>query len=221
MKNFSDEEIEKIFQMYQNSHVLKTTLRTGWLYWGLDKKIRHESIAEHIYGCLMLATAIFANTNKINDVDVGRVFLMLALHETEEIFIGDITPYDEKVKDKKKLGREAVLKFFEGAKNKDFFLNVIEEFEEKTTNEAKFAYMIEKLEADIQAKFYDEHFGVEKVNENVSNSENILNYKQDGYTKVSDFFRLFDMAKYDDEFCEIAECLENKDFEQTKEESEK
>ena len=46
----------------------------------------------------------------------------------EEIFIGDITPYDEKVKDKKKLGREAVLKFFEGAKNKDFFLNIIENF---------------------------------------------------------------------------------------------
>ena len=44
MKNFSDEEIEKIFQMYQNSHVLKTTLRTGWLYWGLDKKLDMKAL---------------------------------------------------------------------------------------------------------------------------------------------------------------------------------
>ena len=94
--DLTEKDIKQIFQMYKNAHTLKTVLRSGWVKWGLDKKIRHESIAEHVYGCCMLALSIFANGGA-NNLNVGKVFTMLVLHETEEIFIGDITPFDTEV----------------------------------------------------------------------------------------------------------------------------
>ena len=71
-----------------------------------------ESITEHVYGTLMLAVSICANTNQ--DVDLYKVSLMLALHEVEEIIIGDIAFFDtEKQKTKKEDGKLAVEKIFE------------------------------------------------------------------------------------------------------------
>lgn len=205
--DLTEKDIKQIFQMYKNAHTLKTVLRSGWVKWGLDKKIRHESIAEHVYGCCMLALSIFANGGA-NNLNVGKVFTMLVLHETEEIFIGDITPFDKKVGDKKELGKQAVIKFFESAPNADYFLKIIEEFEANETEEAKFAHRVDKFEADIQAKYYDNHF-VEKKDKSVLKSERIMRYKALGYTKVSEYFALYDKQIFDDYFLKLLENLEH------------
>ena len=98
-------EVENILQFYFMSNKLKNTLRTGWKYWSVEG-VRVESIAEHIYGTLMLAVSICAHTTL--EIDIERVALMLALHETEEILIGDITIYDgEKYETKKEEGHKA------------------------------------------------------------------------------------------------------------------
>mgnify|MGYP001090837588 CR=1 FL=1 len=208
-EDLTEKDIKQIFQMYKNAHRLKTILRTGWSRWGLDKKIRYESVAEHIYGCCMLALSIFANGGAKN-LNVDKVFTMLVLHETEEIFIGDITPFDKKVVHKKELGKRAVKKFFRGAPNADYFLKIIEEYEANETEEAKFARRIDKLEADIQAKYYDRHF-IRKINQRVLKNERIMKYKSMGYTKVSDFFILYDKHIFDDYFLKLLEYLENDD----------
>ena len=44
---------------------------------------RVESIAEHVYGSIMLAVAIISNSD-IKNLDVQKVVTMLALHETEK-----------------------------------------------------------------------------------------------------------------------------------------
>ena len=75
-------DAQKIIDLYFVTNKLKNVLRQGWLNWQVEG-VRIESIAEHIYGTLMLAVSICANTNQ--DIDLNKVALMLALHEVEEI----------------------------------------------------------------------------------------------------------------------------------------
>lgn len=44
--DLTEKDIKQNFQM---AHTLKTVLRSGWVKWGLDRKIRRESIAEHVF----------------------------------------------------------------------------------------------------------------------------------------------------------------------------
>ena len=95
-------DAQKILELYFVTNKLKTVLRQGWINWQVEDA-RVESIAEHIYGTLMLAVSICANTNQ--NIDLYKVALMLALHEVEEIIIGDIAFFDiEKAKTKKQDG---------------------------------------------------------------------------------------------------------------------
>ena len=84
------DKIEKILNYYLLTNKLKDTIRTGWKYWNV-KKSRLESVAEHIYGTCMLATVIWSET--LPQVNLAEVLMTLAIHETEEIIIGDLTPY--------------------------------------------------------------------------------------------------------------------------------
>lgn len=96
----------------------------------------------------MLAMAIYSNF-EVN-VDIYKVNLMLALHENEEIKMPDFTPFDNvRFEERKKLGKESVNKTC-----KQLAVDLINEFNERKTQEAKFAYLCDKLEADLQAIKY-------------------------------------------------------------------
>ena len=154
---------EKSFPIYTLGLNVCRALRTGWLHWNVENT-RIESVAEHVYGTIMLAVSIYANCGQdFKDLDFEKVALMIALHETEEILIGDITMFEyQKVKNKKEAGRKAVQQIFQDCINKEKFLNIIAEYEDRNTNEAKFAYMCDKLEADIHAYIYRNNFILEK-----------------------------------------------------------
>lgn len=125
--------------------------RKGWHQKEI-KRSRVESVADHIYGCQMLAYAMYSEFDY--DVDIQKVILMLALHEIGETIIGDITPDDMPSKDKQKLERTATLKLLSTIPNGDFIKDLFLEFEEGKTKEALFAYQIDKAECDLQAKLY-------------------------------------------------------------------
>ena len=71
-----------IIRFYVLANTLKQKIRSGWLEIGIEKE-RIESVAEHIYGTLILAIAI--DSEKSLNLDMYRVLKMLILHETEEI----------------------------------------------------------------------------------------------------------------------------------------
>ena len=96
LKN-DDEKIKTILDYYVLTNKLKDLVRSGWKAWGV-KRQRVESVAEHIFGTCMLAIAIWSET--LPEVNLSQVLTMLALHETEEIIIGDITPFDNEQKQK-------------------------------------------------------------------------------------------------------------------------
>ena len=144
---------ENVLKFYVLCNKLKDVVRTGWKVWEVEKE-RVESGAEHIYGVQMLAIAMYKEFNY--DLDLEKVLYMLAVHELEEIVIGDLTRFDISSSEKRKRGKKAVSEILSNLVNSSDIENLIEEFECRETKEALFAYHCDKMECDIQAKLYDE-----------------------------------------------------------------
>ena len=143
---------QNVIEFYVLCNKLKNTLRTGWLAWHV-KRERVESIAEHIYGTQMLAIAMWSEY-KYN-IDIRKVLFMLAIHELEEVLIGDLTPFDATKEEKAAKGHQAVAEILKNLSRKDDIERLILEFDERKTPEALFANHCDKLECDIQCKLYD------------------------------------------------------------------
>lgn len=169
---------KNVVDFYVLCNKLKDLVRTGWKTWGV-KRSRVESVAEHIFGVQMLAIAMWSEYKY--DVDICKVITMLAVHEMEEIVIGDITCFDSNYTKKQELGRVAVAKVFEKLTNAENIHNLVLEFDERKTDEAKFAYFCDKLECDIQAKLYDNESCVDLLKQ-----ENNSVLKNDDVKKLLD-----------------------------------
>lgn len=148
-----NQRIKNVVEYYVLANRLKDIVRTGWNDWNI-KRERVESVAEHIYGTMMLAIAMHSEFEY--DIDIKKVLTMLSIHETEEILIGDLTLFQISREEKARKGHEAVLKIFSKLKSGEELEKLIFEFDERKTAEAKFAYFCDKLECDIQCKLYDE-----------------------------------------------------------------
>jgi putative hydrolase of HD superfamily len=84
--------LKDAFEFYYKATELKDLLRSGDVQWSVNKD-RLESIAEHTYGCMILAIALHSELEL--DVELSKVLEMIAIHELEELSIGDITPLDK------------------------------------------------------------------------------------------------------------------------------
>ena len=143
---------KNVIEYYVLCNKLKRVIRTGWQDWNINSD-RIESVAEHIYGTQMLAISMYSEFNY--DIDLSKVLYMLSVHELEEIIIGDLTIFQIDKEEKKKIGHEAVEKILGNLKNKKEIMDLVLEFDERETPEAKFAYQCDKLECDLQARLYD------------------------------------------------------------------
>lgn len=207
-----DDKIKTILDYYMLTNRLKTVVRSGWKAWGV-KKERVESVAEHIYGTCMLAIAIWSET--LPEVNLSEVLTMLALHETEEIVIGDITPFDNEQKQAiKQKGQRAVAEIFKNLIAKDVYFKLIQDFDAKSTKEAIFAHKCDKLECDLQARLYSDE-GVLK-NEyagEIKNNPKIVAMNKKGITDVADYFILTDRSHFEDKddiFLKINKYIQGK-----------
>ena len=199
---------QNVIEYYVLCNKLKDLIRTGWKDWKVKRK-RIESVAEHIYGTQMLAIAIYSEYKY--EIDIKKVILMLALHELEEIKIGDLTPFQITKEYKKKIGKEAVKDIVKNLSIKEDVENIIDEFDDRITKEALFAHHIDKLEADLQCKLYDEENCVDLNNQENNNSyhnEEVQNYIKSGQS-WSTMWLNFDKTKqnYDNNFKTIIQYL--------------
>ena len=177
-----------ILDTYYDLTKLKDKKRQGWLYWNVSAD-RIESIAEHIFGAQQLAWLIYSEANL--DLDIYKVISMLSLHETEEITIGDITPFD-KVTPEEKLsrGEKAVEKTFDRLSKKNMMIDLVKEFDIHDTKEGKFAFLCDKLECDLQAKKYYEkgYVNIDNASSIVKDNEKTKAYEEQGITDVGEIF---------------------------------
>ena len=158
---------KNIINFYIIANKLKEKIRTGWVEIEISGD-RLESVAEHIYGCLMLAIAIDSEYKL--ELDMYKVIKMLALHELEETIMKDYTlrdniPEEEKIKQ----GRECVKKATEGLIKQEEIIELLDEFNSHKTKEAIFCFHVDKIECDFQAKLYDlkGKFSLEKALEDI------------------------------------------------------
>lgn len=211
-------KVENVLNFYLLTSTLKDKVRSGWKIWNIERE-RVESVAEHIYGTCMLAIAIDSEY-KMN-IDLQKTILMIALHEVEEIQIGDLTPFDNITQEeKRKIGKKAVEYVFNGLIKKQEYIDLIEEFEIMETRESIFAKMCDKLEADIQSKLYCEE-GVLDIN-NINNAHllddiRIKKLISEGAKSIADLFIENDRPLYkEDEFIEILDYIKENEISKLK-----
>ena len=190
-------KLENVLNFYYETAKLKEVERSGWNTRNISRNKRVESIPEHVYGAQQLAFAIYSEFDI--DIDLFKVNSMLAYHETEEINIGDLDPFSGVSAAKKaKIGKQAVEKTVSKMKKKNFITSLIDEFNERKTPEAKFAYLCDKMEADLMAKKYQDEgrFSFDKVSSRILDDERVQAIMSNGANTVADVFIEYDVPKY-------------------------
>ena len=213
-----EDKIKTILDYYILTNKLKDVVRSGWKAWNV-KRERLESVAEHIYGTCMLAVAIWSET--LPEVNLSEVLMMLALHETEEIIIGDITPYDNAEKQRiKASGEKAVEAIFKNLIAKDVYFKLVHDFNTGATKEAVFAKKCDKLESDLQARIYSDEGTLKYVHAGeIKANKDIEKLKQKAGDDVADMFSVWDRKYFediDDIFLKINKHLQGKHILKTK-----
>lgn len=194
-------KILKVVDFYVKHSVLKEKERTGFIKWNVSG--RRESVAEHISSAQSLAWALWSEYDL--DLDIFKVIAMLSVHETGESIIGDITPYDGvSLITKAEYEKAAVNSICEKLTKGNMIVSLFDEFEAKETPEAKFAYLCDKLDCDLQAKLYSDAKRCSILNATygmVSNEE-IQSIIENGAKTVFDVFWAADKHIYEGTFLE-------------------
>ena len=205
---------KNIIDFYMFTNRLKSKLRTGWLEIEISKD-RIESIAEHVYGTLMLALVIDYEYEL--NIDMLKVLKMLSLHELEEILMPDytlrsnITP-NEKIEN----GKISVSEVVKNLIKKEEIKQLLNEFNERKTKEAKFCYMIDKIECDFQAKLYDleGNMDYDKAKVDLNYYGNRAKDIEKNSKCASDFWLEYDRPRYNDDeiFKKLIDDIKNIDI---------
>ena len=185
---------KNILDFYMIANKLKDIVRTGWIELGVERE-RVESVAEHVYGTLVLALALDSEYKL--DLDLLKVFKMLIIKELEKVNLNNFTPREYPTKEeKKRLALETISNTLSSLSSKDELLEIYEEYSNKETKEAIFTYKLSKIESDIQVKIYDLDgcISIEKAKEDVSYYDEPVEIKN-----ASDGWILFNRKFYDDE----------------------
>ena len=201
--------IKNTISFYALCSKLKDTIRKGPLTWNANRE-RIESVAEHVYGVQMLAISIYYQFNY--DLDLNKIIYMLAIHELEEIEIGDLAFYETTKENKKEQGKKATALILKDLIGKEKIIKLLDEYNERKTKEAIFEYHCDKLECDIQMKLYDQEgcfninrqennpiINLESVKKALKNEKNISNawieFDRDKYTDDPVFIEIINWLK--------------------------
>lgn len=202
--------VSDVINFYMYANQLKYKIRTGWIEIGIEKE-RLESVAEHIFGTLILAIGIDSEYHL--SLDMYKILKMLTLHELEEILMPDYTirsniTHEEKIEK----GKVCVHKVTEGLLKQKEIEELLNEFNRQETREAVFCYLIDKIECDFQAKIYDLEgvMDFDKVKEDLKYMGNRAEEINRKANNASDLWLEFDKPKFekDEIFKELMEKLQ-------------
>ncbi len=191
-----DNKAKRIIDFYLYVNKLKYKIRTGFVEIGITKE-RLESVAEHIYGCLMLSIAVDSEYDL--NIDMYKVLKMLTIHELDEVLKPDFTLRSGITKEEKiKIGVESVNIVANTLSSRDELISLVNEFNEGKTKEAKFCYLIDKMECDMQAKVYDldGNFLMEKAKEDLVYYGSSAKKIEKNAKTASDYWILYDKPKF-------------------------
>ena len=137
---------------------------------------------------------------KLN-IDLGKTLEMIAIHELEELAIGDVTPLDHI--DKKTLktkARNAVYGFVKDLAQRDKLMALTEEFDMCNSEESKFAKAVDKLECVLEFKKYQDFGQVSlyHLKPEMLDNKYLKAYVDSGRYDLADIFFLYHMPTFKD-----------------------
>lgn len=198
-----NKRLENVLRFYVMAAQLKYRIRSGWdnLHWNISNQ-RRESIAEHIYSACILAIAMDSEFN--TNLDIQKVIIMLVLHELGEVKIGDITPFDGITsEDKAKIEHEAMKHVLGDLAKADEYYDLLVEFDERKTRESIFAHHCDKLDADLQAKIYQDMGCQNPLDEQENNivfkNARVQQMIKEGAKSAFDIWYQWDKSLYSDD----------------------
>lgn len=132
---------------------LKDILRTGWIRRNVDEYYIENDLM-HITQMIALASA-YKRIYKIDNINMSKVIEMILIHEAGELIIGDIPETDPNHDNKYEKEHEAIIELFGNVEKGKRLIRLWEEFDKKESEEAKFAYQLDKLDAILKANYLD------------------------------------------------------------------
>lgn len=164
---------------------MKDLKRSGWVMFNVKLP---ESDADHSFGVSLLAMMLAPK--KLNK---QRCMELALIHDLAEIYAGDITPHDNVSKeDKDKLEREGGLRISKEL-NWPNLIDLVNEYNDKKTPEARFIGLLDKLETLMTAKYYTD------------NKRSSLNFLDE----FSEYAKKYASNYKDEEFSEIIDIINN------------
>ena len=188
-----------VLNFHENHCKLKDMERTGWKKWNVSGRL--ESVADHTSSAQALAWALWSEYEL--DLDIFKVIAMLSIHEEGETIIGDITPYDvQSVYTKSEREKAAIDNICKPLKKGKIIVSLFDEFEAKETPEAKFAYLCDKLDCDLQAKAYSnsQRCNIANATYEIVSKDEIQEIIKNGAETVWEVFYQADKHIYEDTF---------------------
>lgn len=145
----NDEYLDSIRQIFQ----LKRLYRQGWLKRDVEETAC-ESVADHSFGTAILA--LLAPLPAGVQLDRSKAVLLALLHELGEVWAGDITPVDGVSEEEKHtLETESVQRVLHKHPEAAQLRALWQEFEDMTSEEARWVRQLDRLEMGIQARIYE------------------------------------------------------------------
>ena len=154
-----NQRLEKQLNFIIEIDKVKHILRKSKLFDGN----RFENDAEHSWTICIMAFLLKEYSNF--SINLEKVILMLLIHDIVEIDTGDTFLYSAERNNVHDIEKKAAERIFGLLDNdqKDYLMNLWDEFEEKETNEAKFASIFDRLEPLLQ-NYINEGFNWKKYN---------------------------------------------------------
>ncbi|MBO6145202.1 MAG: HD domain-containing protein [Bacilli bacterium] len=191
---------KNIINFYLAANKLKEVIRTGWIELEISSD-RLESVAEHVYGTVVLASAINDEYNL--NLDMYKTLKMITIKELEKVSLKEFTTRDYPTKEERQAQAiETITKITDGLIKQEEILDLLQEATKQETKEAKFAFQVSKLESDLQAKIYDMNgkLDIENAKEDAKYfPEELANEIISQIKNASDSFILYDRQYYTDD----------------------
>jgi putative hydrolase of HD superfamily len=141
-----NEKLEKQLQFIVEIDKVKSIIRQSKLFY----ENRLENDAEHSWTICIMALLLKEYSNF--SLNIEKVIYMLLIHDIVEIDAGDTFLYSKNRNDKHPEEAKAAKRIFGllDDNQKEYFIDLWKEYEERKTNEAKFAAVFDRLEPLIQ-----------------------------------------------------------------------
>ena len=147
-----EDRLKKQMDFIMEVDKLKRIKRQTYLSDGINK----ENDAEHSWHIALMTVLLSEYSNE--EIDVLKVVKMLLIHDIVEIDAGDTYAYDAKGNETKRDREVLAANRLFGLlpeEQRDEYIDLWEEFEQRETNESKFAHVMDNLQPMMLNNFTD------------------------------------------------------------------